>query len=166
MILSEVLRLRVDLPSVGVEVLHHQLKDFCHHHSIKIGRDKLRKLLRDNNLLIKRKASRVKTTWSHHHLYKYTNLIKKKEFHAPNKLWVSDITARAAPLFAFIKGICLFKRPPRGMITDAYSRKIVGWSLHESLQVEGPLSALKMALATSKRQLNKDLIHHCAGSPV
>ena len=46
------------------------------------------------------------------------------------------------------------------MITDAYSRKIVGWSLHESLQVEGPLSALKMALATSKRQLNKDLIHH------
>lgn len=62
MLLSEVLRLRVDLPSIGVEVLHHQLKDFCHHHSIKIGRDKLRKLLRDNNLLVKRKASRVKTT--------------------------------------------------------------------------------------------------------
>lgn len=98
-------------------------------------------------------------------------MIKKKEFYAPNKLWVSDITARAAPLFAVSKGICLFKRPPRGMITDAYSRKIVagppgGWSLHESLQVEGPLAALKMALAANKRQLNKDLIHHCAGSPV
>lgn len=150
MILSEVLRLRLDLPSVGVEVLHHQLKDFCHHHGIKIGRDKLRKLLRDNNLLVKRKASRVKTTWSHHHLYKYTNLIKKKEFHAPNTLWVSDIT-----YLPLVRGFAYLS-----MITDAYSRKIVGWSLHESLQVEGPLSALKMALAASKRPLNKDLIHH------
>jgi putative transposase len=46
------------------------------------------------------------------------------------------------------------------MITDAYSRKIVGWSLHDSLQMQGPLSALEMALTANKRQLGTDLIHH------
>lgn len=62
MLLSEIRRLRLDLPSIGVDVLHYQLAEFRLCHGIKIGRDKLANLLRDNNLLIKRKTRLVKTT--------------------------------------------------------------------------------------------------------
>ena len=73
---------------------------------------------------------------------------------APNRLWVSDITY--TPLqygFAYLS-----------LITDAYSRKIVGWHLHRSLGMDGPLAALNMALTANKT--GSELIHHCAGSPV
>ncbi len=62
MLLSEVRRRRMDLPSIGVDVLHYQLTDFKARYDIKIGRDKLSNLLRDNGLLIKRKKRQVKTT--------------------------------------------------------------------------------------------------------
>ena len=73
-LLAEVKRLRIDLPSIGVDVLHFQLTDFREQHGIKIGRDKLTNLLRDSDLLIIRSSRRVKTTWSHHRYFKYPNL--------------------------------------------------------------------------------------------
>jgi putative transposase len=153
MLLSEVRRLRVDLPSVGAEILHHQLTEFRDQHSIKMGRDKFIKLLRNNNLLIRRKTRRVKTTWSDHPFRKYRpaarpNLTKGIKIDAPNRLWVSDITY--VPLhygFAYLS-----------LVTDAYSRKIVGWALHPSLQMDGPLAALTMALKANK--VGQQLIHH------
>lgn len=148
MLLAEVRRLRVDLPSVGAEILHHQLTDFRQQHGIKIGRDKFANLLKDNNLLIRRKKRRARTTWSDHPFRKYPNLTKGKKIVAPNRLWVSDITY--VPLhygFAYLS-----------LITDAYSRKIVGWKLHRSLEMDGPLAALKMALNVNK--VSSDLIHH------
>lgn len=141
-------RLRVDLPSVGAEILHHQLTEFRDQHSIKMERDKFIKLLRNNGLLIRRKTRRVKTTWSDHPFRKYPNLTKGIKIAAPNRLWVSDITY--VPLhygFAYLS-----------LVTDAYSRKIVGWALHPSLQMDGPLAALTMALKANK--VGQQLIHH------
>lgn len=91
-LLAEVKRLRIDLPSIRVDVLHYQLTEFKEQHRIKIGRDKLANLLRDSGLLIIRRSRRVKTTWSHHRYFKYPNLTLGKSFLAPNLLWVSDIT--------------------------------------------------------------------------
>ncbi|WP_020595591.1 IS3 family transposase [Spirosoma panaciterrae] len=148
MLLAEVRRLRVDLPSVGVEILHHQLAGFRAQQDIKLGRDKFAKLLRDNGLLVRCKTRRARTTWSDHPFRKYPNLTKGMKVDTPNRLWVSDITY--IPLqygFAYLS-----------LITDAYSRKIVGWALHRSLQMDGPLMALKMALKENK--VGRHLIHH------
>jgi putative transposase len=84
----------------------------------------------------------------------------------PNLLWVSDITPRCAPLYSPCSWICLFEWTPRGLVTDAYSRKIVGWALEDSLGAIGPIAALKMAIIEYKSHLHTNLIHHCAGSPV
>lgn len=148
MVLAEVRRLRLDLPSVGAEILHHQLTDFRQQHGIKLGRDKFTKLLRDNGLLIRKRTRRAKTTWSDHPFRKYPNLVKGKKVDAPNQQWVSDITYLPLPPgFAYLS-----------LITDAYSRKIVGWALHPTLEMEGPLAALKMALKRNK--VSQQLIHH------
>ena len=148
MVLAEVRRLRLDLPSVGAEILHHQLTNFRQQHGIKLGRDKFAKLLRDNGLLIRRRTRRAKTTWSNHAFGKYPNLVKGKKVDAPNQQWVSDITYLPLPRgFAYLS-----------LITDAYSRKIVGWALHLTLEMVGPLSALKMALKANKTRHH--LIHH------
>lgn len=148
MVLSEVRQVRANVPSVGAEILHHQLADFRTQHGIKLGRDKFTKLLRDSNLLIRRRTRRVRTTWSDHPFRKYPNLTKGIKIEAPNRLWASDITY--VPLqygFAYLS-----------LITDAYSRKIVGWALHRSLAMDGPLAALKMALKENK--VGEKLIHH------
>lgn len=107
MLLSEVRRLRLDLPCVGVDVLHYQLTEFRQSHGIKAGRDKLANLLRESNLLIKKKTRLVKTTWSHHRYFKYPNLTVGKKVLMPNLLWVSDITPRGAPLHSNCAWICL-----------------------------------------------------------
>ena len=149
-LLAEIRRLRIDLPSIGVDVVHHQLTEFKQQYGIKIGRDRLANLLRDSNLLIRRKIRRVKTTWSHHRFFKYPNLTIGKTVAAPNRLWVSDIT-----YLLIARGFVYLS-----LITDAYSRKIVGWAVEESLQATGPVKALKMALKDNKKQLSRDIIHH------
>ena len=150
LLLAEIRRIRTDLPSVGVDVLHYQLADFRQQHGIKIGRDKLANLLRENNLLITKRSRRVKTTWSHHRYFKYPNLTIDKPIRAPNCLWVSDIT-----YIVIARGFGYLS-----LITDAYSRKIVGWALEQSLQASGPIAALKMALKANQNRLNAALIHH------
>jgi transposase InsO family protein len=114
-----------------------------------MGRDKLYALLRAENLLIKTSKRRAITTYSNHPFYKYPNLVKDFTPAKPNELWVSDITYVLIPgRFAYLS-----------MITDAYSKKIVGWFLQENLHSKGPLEALKMALGHSTRNLDH-LIHH------
>ena len=150
LLLAEVRRLRAHLPSIGVDVLHYQLTDFRQQHSLKIGRDKLANLLRENSLLIAKRQRRVKTTWSHHHYFNYPNLIVGKPIRAPNCLWVSDITyILIGRGFGYLS-----------LITDAYSRKIIGWALEQSLRASGPVAALKMALKGNQGQLGPTLIHH------
>ena len=90
-IIQEVHRIRKALPRVGTEKLYFLLADFLTAHQIKLGRDKLRQLLREHNLTIKRKKSRVVTIFSAHGWYTYPNLIKNLVVTAPNQVWVSDL---------------------------------------------------------------------------
>lgn len=116
---------------------------------LQVGRDQLFDLLRENNMLVRKRKRRFFTTQSHHWLHKYGNLIQDKELTSPNQLWVSDIT--------YLKGEDLVFY--LYLITDAYSQKIVGWNLSEDLQAKSAVSALKMALKENKGAI-KELIHH------
>jgi len=114
-----------------------------------IGRDKFFDFLRDKNLLVRRKRFRAITTMSSHWLRKYPNLIREFVPTAPNQLWVSDITY----LVTAEGFIYLF------LITDAYSRKIVGWSLSNNLGAVNAIKALQMAQSQLPAEV-KSLIHH------
>ena len=131
--------------------LHKSLnKEFAEHH-IKIGRDKFFDFLRVNKLLIKPKRFRTKTTCSYHHFNRYDNLVEGLITLRCNEIWVSDIT------YLWLKQLDKFCY--LSIITDLYSRKIVGYNVHEDLSVNGCIEALSMALKQRKNKHEK-LIHH------
>ena len=127
---------RKQQPRVGTRKLHEALFDEFKHADIKIGRDVLFNVLRAHSMLVKRKKASCKTTDSYHRFHTYNNLIKDMEVTAPNQVWVSDIT-----YIRTIKGFCYL-----ALITDMYSRKIVGYDISDSLELTGCLRALKKAL--------------------
>jgi putative transposase len=86
-----------------------------------VGRDSLNKILREYKMLTLRKKYSMKTTNSHHRFYKYNNIIKAVEITRPNQVWASDIT-----YIRTVKGFCYL-----ALITDMYSRKIVGYYLSD-----------------------------------
>jgi putative transposase len=99
---------------------------------------------------MRRRKRMVKTTNSHHWLKKYPNLIKELVVSAAEQLWVSDITyIRTLQGFTYLS-----------LITDAYSKKIVGYALVETLEASGPLKALEMAIKERQRMSPFILIHH------
>jgi len=113
-----------------------------------MGRDAFFELLRDNGLLVRRKRYRVRTTFSSHRFRKYPDLRRDVVPERPNQLWVSDITyIRIKEDFAYLS-----------LVTDAYSRKIIGFGVSHDLSTDNCLSALKMALST--RLTDQPLIHH------
>lgn len=113
-----------------------------------VGRDKFFDVLRKHDLLVKRRKRYEKTTNSYHRFYKYKNRLKNRLLTGPDQAYVSDITYIRTGL----KFVYLF------LITDAYSRKIVGWDLSHSLGIEGGLKALEMAIRQSKGK--RGVIHH------
>lgn len=136
------------MPRLGGRKLHFMLTPLLEHHHISIGRDKLFDMLADNGLLVRRRRRRAITTDSRHPYHRYPNLVRAMETTAPERLWVSDITyLRTAAEFSYLS-----------LVTDAYSRKIVGYCLYPTLKAEGPLQALDMALGQYSG--NKQLIHH------
>jgi transposase InsO family protein len=149
LVVVEVLRYRAAQKRIGTRKLFNELQPFLSSHGIKMGRDALFTLLSERNLLVRQRKRRGPgTTFSRHRYKKYPNLVKEFIPLAPNQLWVSDITyIRVAEKFAYLS-----------LVTDAYSRKIVGYCLNESLSAQGPLNALKMALASNKE--HQGLIHH------
>ena len=143
-----VMRIRCKMPRIGTRKLYYLIKDGLNVLHIKIGRDVLFNFLRAEHLLIKPKRSYVKTTNSKHWMKKYPNLIKNIEVTKPEQLWVSDIT---------------YIQTEQGhnylsLITDAYSKKIMGYELLDNLSTAGPLKALESAL--KNRKYTHDLIHH------
>lgn len=135
---------------IGTRKLLFMLIPEMEKHGIKMGRDLLYDLLRFHGLLIRRRKRMVKTTDSHHWLRKYPNLITHLVLTAPEQLWVSDITyIRTLDGFSYLS-----------LITDAYSRKIVGYALHPSLEAVGCIAALEMAVEGRKRLSPYILIHH------
>ncbi|MGH9857809.1 MAG: transposase, partial [Acidobacteriota bacterium] len=100
-----------------------------------IGRDKLLYILRQENLLVARKKSYIKTTDSNHWMRKYPNLIRDLELSRPNEVFVSDITyLRIATKFGYLS-----------LTSDLFSRKILGWNLSRDLTAEGTHKAIKQA---------------------
>ena len=149
----EIRRIRINQPNSGLRKLYHLLLPFCETWGIKMGRDKLGDFMRENSLFIHKKAYRVQTTHSFHRFHKYPNKTKGLILTKRNQLWVTDITyvrlKDKQGEFAYLT-----------LITDAYSRKIVGWCLFKTLSAQGCLVALKQALSTPTKAETKGLIHH------
>ena len=113
-----------------------------------LGRDKFFALLSSHDLLVKRRRKYAVTTNSSHPYYKYGNELVRARITASNQAWVSDITyLRTVRGFVYLS-----------LVTDRYSRKIVGWQVNECLGVKGTVKALKMALSQCKNP--QGVIHH------
>jgi transposase InsO family protein len=139
---------RKDQPRVGTRKLYEALHTLFILEGLKVGRDKLFDILRDHEMLIRRKKASCKTTDSYHRFHKYNNLVKGMEVTAPNQVWVSDIT-----YIRTVKGFCYL-----ALITDMYSRKIVGYDISDTLELAGCLRALKKALKAARPAAG--LVHH------
>ena len=137
------------LPRLGTRKLHYLISDQLESEQLKFGRDKLFDLLREHGLLIKPQRRYIQTTMSKHWMKKWPNLVKGKTVAQADQVWVSDIT--------YIKteeGNCYLN-----MITDAFSRKIVGYAVDQTMETESMIKALKMA--TSERiNMQVQTIHH------
>lgn len=152
LVVKEVLRIRKKHRHIGGRKLYELLQPFLLEHQIKMGRDRLFNVLSSNYLLVRRRKKQTITTNSFHRFKKYPNLIRGFIPESSNQLWVSDITYwKIGNSFVYIS-----------FITDAYSRKIVGYNLAESLYTSETIKALEMALSSlsiqSKNKFN--LIHH------
>lgn len=133
---------------MGGRKLYHELRTEIQLLGRGFGRDKFFDLLRCHDLLIKRKRRYAVTTQSDHAFYKYNNKLKQATIAAPHQAWVSDITyLRTRRGFVYLS-----------LVSDVYSRKIVGWHVDHSLAVEGALKSLKQAISQSDRTCG--LIHH------
>ncbi|MBC7960699.1 MAG: IS3 family transposase [Vallitaleaceae bacterium] len=132
--------------------LHKSLQPQLASNQIKMGRDKFFDLLRDNHLLIRPKRHRTKTTCSYHHFRKYANLIQNIVPTSPDQVWVADITylwLKQQDKFCYLS-----------IITDLYSRKIVGHCVHDDLSVKGCMEALQQAIKARQNNTPFSLTHH------
>jgi putative transposase len=136
---------------MGTRKLYTLLESFMLEHDIKMGRDALFDLLAANKLLVRKRKRNLKTTYSNHWLRKYPNLIIDYIPGSVNQLWVSDIT--------YWK-INHQKHVYISLVTDAYSRKVIGYQAAESMEAIESIKALQMALASLKEGPGNQLIHH------
>jgi transposase InsO family protein len=148
LVLQQVHQLRKIQPRCGTRKLLMDLKPFLQQHNIALGRDYFFNLLAKNKMLVRKTKRSIHTTNSKHHFRRYPNLTKGFTPLKAHELWVSDITY--IPLtnrFAF-----LF------LITDAYSRKIVGHHVSDDMKVSSAVVALKKALA--QKPTETIVMHH------
>ncbi len=137
------------LPRIGTRKIYYLIQEDLQRQDLKYGRDKLFSLMRYYGLQIKPRRRYIQTTMSKHWLRKWPNIIKEKIVKQPDEVWVSDIT--------YIKtsqGNCYLN-----MITDAYSRKIMGYTVADTMETESMIKALKMATALRKHT-HVPTIHH------
>lgn len=151
-VLSLVREYRLIQPRVGTRKLHFMLKDAVAERGIKLGRDALFHLLRQARLLVLPRRSYHKTTQSHHRFYKHPNLLKIGPNQVvpirPEEVWVADITYLPTQT----------QNTYLSLVTDAYSRKIVGYHVDSHMQTSAVGLALKMAVR--RRAYQGPLIHH------
>jgi transposase InsO family protein len=146
-VISLVKEIRTRMPRLGARKLYNILYDQLE--IIKVGRDKFFRILSANHLLVKPTRSYRKTTNTHHRFKKHKDLVSNLKPERPEQIWVSDITylgGRRKELYL-------------ALVTDAYSKKIVGFNLSNSLNASGAISALKMGIK-ERIYSNEQLIHH------
>lgn len=150
-IIDRVKSIRQSVEGIGGLQLHNMLKEELQLHNIAIGRDNFYALLRKHNLLIKRKKRYAITTNSNHPYYKWSDLTGNLVLTRTEQLWVSDITyLRTENSFVYLS-----------VITDAYSRKIMGYHVSQYLKAQGCIIALNKAIAgLSTEKKKRKLIHH------
>lgn len=147
--LQQVRQIRRLQPAIGGRKLYLMLQTFLLEHQIKMGRDALFNLLAAHQLLVRKKKRRITTTQSFHWFRKHPNRIRNIVPLHKNHIWVSDITYyKTTRGFVYIS-----------FITDAYSRKIIGYHVADTLEAIHTIKALKMALKQTTGSLNT-LIHH------
>ena len=136
-------------PRIGVRKLHRLIEKDLAKQNISIGRDRLFDILRDESMLIeKKKTFTPKTTDARHSLPVFKNLLYRYEATGSEQIWVSDITyIRTEEGFVFA-----------ALITDAFSRKIVGAHIGDTLESIGACKALDMAIDSLSE--NSFPIHH------
>jgi putative transposase len=150
LVLAQVIAIRKHHRSMGGRKLYELLQPFLLEHQIKLGRDALFDLLAANGLLIKRRRRYHTTTFSNHWLKKWPNQIREKAVCRINEIWVSDITYwKTGARHLYIS-----------LITDAFSHKIVGYHVAETLESVETIKALKMAVKTLPGKTGLSLIHH------
>jgi transposase InsO family protein len=136
------------MPRLGTRKLYHLIRPRLQDEGLKVGRDKLFGWMRTFGLLVAPRKRYVQTTMSKHWMRKYPNLLKGMEVNGPEQAWVSDITYIATE-----EGNCYLN-----MVTDAYSRKIVGYAVDENMEAANMAAALRMALR--EKQSSRATLHH------
>ncbi len=137
-------RIVVEMPTYGYRRVHAELK----RRGLFANKKRVRRIMRDDNLIGKRQRRFVRTTDSRHGLPVYPNLAKTMLLTDIDQLWVSDITyIRLEHEFIYL-----------AVILDAFSRRVIGWELGRTLEAELTVAALRMAL--SKRRVGPHLVHH------
>jgi putative transposase len=149
-VLEKIQEIRMHLPMTGCIKLYKALNDgFLQGVGISMGRDAVFNLLRLNGMLIKTKKKWVRTTDSFHRYKVHPDLVQRRPATEVEQIWVSDITyLRTATGFAYLS-----------LVTDAFSRKIVGYHLASNLKAIGCIKALKNALR-NRIYPERVLIHH------
>jgi len=142
---------RIRQPRLGTRKLHYLLQQQPLQ-GLQVGRDRLFDILRNQRLLVMRRRSYHKTTQSHHRFHRHPNLLKagpeQVVAKGPEQVWVADIT-----YLPTTEGAAYLS-----LVTDAYSRKIVGYHVHAGLQTASVEQALRMAV--KQRQTKGSLVHH------
>ena len=146
-VIGMVLPIRSRMPRIGTRKLYHILQPKLN--QLGIGRDKLFTIMKANHLNILPERSYRVTTNSHHRYRKHRDLINDIFIKRPEQVWVSDITYVAGTMAHHYLAL----------VTDAYSKKIVGYDLSNSLNTQGSIRAMSMAIK-SRRYPNDRLIHH------
>lgn len=149
-VIEEVKKIRETAPGIGSSTLYPLLLNIFGANNM-IGRDHFYRLMKERGLQLKRRRS-YRTTNSYHHYHKWKNLIKELVVTGPNQVWVSDIT-----YIRLVNGVVYLH-----LITDAFSRKILGWKIADSLEARHTLEAFNMA-AKEAAEMRVDftkLIHH------
>jgi transposase InsO family protein len=136
------------MPRLGARKLYFLLKQSFVENGIKIGRDAFYAYLKREQMLVKPMKNYTKTTFSKHWLRKYPNLFKDIDVNRTEQVFVSDIT--------YIKSN--ERTHYLSLVTDVFSRKIVGYHLSDDMSAENVVKALKMAV--KNRKTNLQLIHH------
>ena len=149
LVLKHVNQIRETLPQLGTRKLHFKLAPRLQEHNHKIGRDYLFKLLAEHQLLIRRRRRKMITTDSRHWMRKHSNIVQDVIVVRPEQVWVSDITfIRLNNQWGYLS-----------LITDAYSRRIMGYAFRKDMATEGNLDALEMAI-NNRQYPDLPLIHH------